>query len=320
MAEIPKLEKRLRLLIAVLAFPLTWLQIVFTQLEKHKYKPPGRLIARGRSCLHAQVTGQGTPTVILEAGMGGSSLDWTFVQPEVGKEAKVVSYDRSGMGWSGAALEPATCSSYVRVLRELLMDLNCKPPYVLAGHSYGGMIMRLFAAEYPGEVQGLLLVDTTTVNFYLLEGMSDSRKQQREINRRQARLGYLLSPVGVPRMLKKQLGSRRLPEPVRSAASAIGYRSYAYKTLYAELLASDKSARELQAAPPLRKDLPVIVLSAGQRDEEWRQSQEQLANLTAQTRHIMAADSPHSIQIHRPELVIAAIKELLVAEDTSYRL
>ncbi len=180
--------------------------------------------------------------------------------------------------------------------------------------------MRLFAAEYPEEVQGLLLVDTTTVNFYLLEGMSDSRKQQREINRRQARLGYLLSPVGVPRMLKKQLGSRRLPEPVRNAASAIGYRSYAYKTLYAELLASDKSARELQAAPPLRKDLPVIVLSAGQRDEEWRQSQEQLADLTAQTRHILAADSPHSIQIHRPELVIAAIKELLVAEDTSHRL
>ncbi|AIQ46013.1 hypothetical protein R70723_09055 [Paenibacillus sp. FSL R7-0273] len=302
----------MRVLIAGFAAPFTCTQALLTLWDKHASKPSGKRVATAQGSLHVQVAGGGCPAVILEAGMGGTSLDWALVQPEIARMATVISYDRAGMGWSGRADGPATCGGYVRELRLLLKSLDVRPPYVLAGHSYGGMIMSLFAALYPEEVEGLLLVDATPVSFYLPEGMSPVRRQQRKSNRRQARLGYLLSPTGLLRLLRRPLGARRLPKSLHKQAGAIRYRSGAYKTLYRELLQSEQSARELQNAPMLSEALPVIVLSSGTRGGEWSKGQRSLAGLTARTRQIVAEDSPHSIQIHRPELVIAAIKELLL--------
>jgi pimeloyl-ACP methyl ester carboxylesterase len=155
------------------------------------------------------------------------------VQPELSKHATVISYDRAGFGWSTQTMERPTCS-YVDDLRLLLKIVGLKPPYLLVGHSYG-MIMRLYAAEYPDEIMGVVLVDSTHESRYIASDMNKNRKKEREKNLREFRLGYLLSPIAVPRMIKRHIGSKRLPSDVQKIATSLGYRNYAFKAVYSEL-------------------------------------------------------------------------------------
>ncbi|WP_442049549.1 alpha/beta fold hydrolase [Paenibacillus sp. 2TAB19] len=153
---IPIGNQMLRAAISVIGFPLTFMQAALSQYEGDKHKPQGELVRVGPRSLHAIVSGKSNPacpTVVLEAGMGGCALDWSLVQPKLSTYTKVLSYDRAGFGWSTGTLERPTCKHYVEDLRGLLSELKLTPPYLLVGHSYGGMIMRMFAAEYPDEVE-----------------------------------------------------------------------------------------------------------------------------------------------------------------------
>lgn len=311
MAAIPGGERALRVFCSLVCFPLTLTHWLLTQKNKLKVKPPGELINVGTGRLHLQITGEGEHTVVLEAGMGGCSLDFSLVQPELSHIAKVISYDRAGLGWSDKPLERATCRNYVRDLRQLLQAKDCKPPYLLVGHSYGGMIVRFFAAEYPEEVEGLLLIDAAHESRYLTEEMSELRTRSMTTHRKQYRLGYLLAPTGILRLLQKYVGARHLPAPIQKTARVLGYRSTAYASVYAELLGAEESALQLKAAAPLWTNLPITVLSAGKQDAEWKQGQAQLAGLSPVVKQVIAEDSWHSIQIHRPDIVTAAVKELI---------
>ncbi|OAB41512.1 hypothetical protein PGLA_17105 [Paenibacillus glacialis] len=144
--------------------------------------------------------------------MGGCSLDWCHVQPELSEMATVITYDRAGFGWSTPSLSEPTYQQYVDDLHLLLTTLDRKPPFLLVGHSYGGMIMRLFAATYPDEVMGLVLVDSTAI----------------------------------PRLMRMHIGSKRLPPEILKKARALGYRSSAYKSAYSELLNTGDSSIQLQ--------------------------------------------------------------------------
>ncbi|MFE4710629.1 alpha/beta fold hydrolase [Paenibacillus sp. NPDC056722] len=310
LSTIPKLDNYLRYTIAAAFFPLTCTQALWTQYDRFRYKPAGKRISVGSRELHAHVTGSGRTTIVLEAGMGGNLLDWSLVQPELSRDATVVAYDRAGLGWSKGSGKPATCKQYVEDLRSLLSALELQPPYVLVGHSFGGMVMRLFAAEYPDEVKGLILVDAVHEGRYLAAEMSEQGRRHKD-SLNQLRLGYLLSPAAIPRLTGRHIGSRRLPSPMLEQVKAAGYRSSAYKTLYAELLDAHESALQLATAERLREDLPVVVLSAGQQDKEWHREQLRLAELTSCTQHIVVRDSWHSIQIYRPDVVIDAIRSLL---------
>ncbi|OMD46617.1 alpha/beta hydrolase [Paenibacillus borealis] len=313
MAGIPRIERGLRCFISVICFPLTMIQMLCTQRDVSRYKPQGQLVGMDKGYLHAQLTGQGAHTIVLEAGMGGCSLDWTLVQPEISGFAKVISYDRAGLGWSGKPLEEATCRNYAVKLRDLLQALDCEPPYLLVGHSYGGMIVRSFAVEYPDEVDGLLLVDAVHESRYLAAEMSGLRHKQWRANLALYRLGYLLSPTGLLRLLGRHVGTRRLPAPVQRITRALGYRNNACKTVYAEMLFAEESARQLSISPPLSLELPITVLSAGMQNDEWKRGQERLSQLTPKTKHILVENSWHSIQIHRPDMVIAAIKDMMTS-------
>ncbi len=263
-------------------------------------------------CLTGEVlSGTGTPTIILESGMGGCALDWALVQPELSKYAAVLSYDRAGFGWSQETLPISTCWHYVYDLRELLQTLGLRPPYLLVGHSYGGMMMRLFASYYPNEVQGLVLVDSTHEGRYLDGSTSKARKKEQAGYRKLMRLGYLLSPIGIPRMLRRSIGSKRLPPNVQHIVTALGYRSHAYTAAYAEQLGTEQSARQLKFSQPLPPELPVVVLTAGKQNESWKKGQAFLLQLTRQTTQIIVEDSWHSIQIHKPQAVIDAVRGLL---------
>jgi pimeloyl-ACP methyl ester carboxylesterase len=173
------------------------------------------------------------------------------------------------------------------------------------------MIVRLFAAAYPDEAAGLILVDTVHESHYLPADLTESRRQQRRDSVKLARLGYLVSPIALPRFVGRHIGSKWLPSPAREQVKAVGYRNNTYMALYAELLDAHESALQLASAEPLRQDLPVIVLSAGRRDENWKKGQAQMLKLTRRNKQIIVEDSWHSIQIHRPEVVIDAIRSLM---------
>src|ERR1041384_6815725 len=121
------------------------------------FPPPGRLVDVGGWRLHLNCTGEARasqPTVILEAGKGDFSVEWSLVQPGVAKFARVCSYDRAGDGWSELGPYPRTFHQIVYELHTLLDKAGVKPPFVLVGQSYGGWLVRLYAFTYPAEVAG----------------------------------------------------------------------------------------------------------------------------------------------------------------------
>ncbi|ETT44687.1 MULTISPECIES: alpha/beta hydrolase [unclassified Paenibacillus] len=314
MSKINFTESLLRVIISLIGLPFTWIQAALSKYSLHKYKAPGEMISVGAHHLHAIVTGNDTsklPTILLEAGMGGCALDWSLVQPECSKHTKVLSYDRAGFGWSTKPIKEPTCEGYVCDLRKLLTQLELEPPYILVGHSYGGMIMRLFAAKYPEEVSGIILVDSTHEQRFIESTFNQIRYEERLRHLRRLRMGYLLSPIGLPRLLKQPIGAKRLPPPVQHTVDTLGYRNNAYKAAYLESLCTIESALQLIESEPLVPELPIIVLSAGRQNEDWQQSQKKLLQLTANTRQIVIEDSWHSIQLYKPQAVVDSVLSLL---------
>jgi pimeloyl-ACP methyl ester carboxylesterase len=127
--------------------------------DARRYPAPGQLVDVGGERLHIQCVGAGSPTVVLDAGLGGSSLDWSLVQPELGRTTRVCAYDRAGMGWSDPGPQPRTPSQIADELHTLLTNAGISGPYVLVGHSLAGKNVRLFALQHPEQVAGMVLVD-----------------------------------------------------------------------------------------------------------------------------------------------------------------
>ena len=129
-------------------------------VEKHP--PPGRMVDLGGYRLHINCQGSsqaGSPTVVIDAASGEFSLHWAAVQHKVAEFTRVCTYDRAGMGWSDRSRKPYTAMRTVEELHTLLMQAGVEPPYVLVGHSLGGLNVRLYAHEHPDQVAGLILVD-----------------------------------------------------------------------------------------------------------------------------------------------------------------
>ena len=126
---------------------------------EHRFPPPGRMVDIGGYKLHLHCTGEGSPTVVLEAGNGAMSANWAWVQPEIAKTTRVCSYDRAGSAWSESGPEPRDGRHIAQELHTLLAKGGVGGPLVLVGHSFGGLYVRQYAALFPGEVAGLVLVD-----------------------------------------------------------------------------------------------------------------------------------------------------------------
>ena len=138
--------------LGIVGLPLTLWNFVMER--KNKVSPPGQIIKTRFSEVHAIVTGEGPVTVILESGFSSISIDWCYVQPEISKVARVISYDRGNYGWSKTKRKTMTSLDSVEEIRDILSHLKIKPPYILVGHSFGGLSMRLFASMYPDDEIG----------------------------------------------------------------------------------------------------------------------------------------------------------------------
>ena len=139
--------------------------------------PPGRRVRVGKHFLHIHCAGEGGPAVILDAGIAASSLSWSRVQPEVAQFTRVCSYDRAGLGWSDRALQRLTAAQMADALHTLLDAAGVARPFVLAAHSFGGLVVRAYAGKYPQAVVGIVLVDALHPD----EWRTPTREQRRMI-------------------------------------------------------------------------------------------------------------------------------------------
>ena len=138
-------------------------QAIATARDKRNFSPPGQLIDVGGHRLHLHVTGTdtGKPTVILEAGMASFSSNFVWVQQTLESLTRVVSYDRAGLGWSDSGPKPRDAQRSAKELRAALQRAGITGPYVVVGHSYGGLVVRAFADLFPNEIVGMALVDAS---------------------------------------------------------------------------------------------------------------------------------------------------------------
>jgi pimeloyl-ACP methyl ester carboxylesterase len=127
---------------------------------RQQYPPPGQMVKVNGLDIHFNVRGEGSLTVVMESGLGENSLTWERVAPIVAQSTRVVVYDRPGQGWSQPTTSPRTIDVFTSELHEALGQAGISGPYILVGQGMGGLAMRLFTQKYPGEVAGLVLIDT----------------------------------------------------------------------------------------------------------------------------------------------------------------
>ena len=292
-----------------------------------RYPPPGRMLDVGGRRLHVYETGQGSPTVVLEAGIAATSLSWRPVQNEIAKFAHVASYDRAGLGWSDAAVKPLTLGGLVDDLHALLQIAQLPPPYILVGHSFGGLIVRAFARRNPAEVAGLVLVDAVQPE----EWHPLSVEQRNTLTRgiRLSRRGAMLARMGIVGWCLRSLlaGSRWFPKAVGGAASGRGLtvmkriagevgkmprevwpmvaqhwsNPKSFLGMAAHFESLPESSREMCESPPI-EGVPVIVLTPA--------GKQALNGVGANVRHVVADRSGHWIHLDRPELVVEAVRTI----------
>ena len=262
--------------------------------------PPGRLVDIGGYRLHLWCTGRGAPAVILDTGLGGSSADWGFVQPDVARFARVCSYDRAGMGYSDPGPSPRTARRIASELAELLVRSGIGGPVVLVGASIAGFDVRVFASDHPERTAGLVLVDAT------------HEDQPHEVPR-MARFVPLLSTVGVFRLFSISFGQpiESLPPSVRQFARATSFRAAGYQAAADEIIHVRESASEVRSSRR-KLTIPVLVITGGRgADENWRQLQRDQASLSERGCLMTAPESGHVVSVDQPEVVVDAIRTVV---------
>lgn len=296
-------------------------QSVGTWINDYRYPPLGKLIDIGGCKLHINSTGVGGITVVLDAGLSGTSLGWSLVQSEVSKYAQVCSYDRAGYGWSEEASLKRTSYNIAEELHTLLHKANIPGPYLLVGHSFGGCNMLLFANRYPEETVGVILVDS--VHEEMLETLPPASDQgifDKLWNH--PRFQWLLSAIGYKRLIgpSKEIEKMFSPlsETIRTMYIAHMNKTSYTKTVSREMACLGESLAQLKTAKIHLQDKPLIVISAGKisKNEEgkiWRDLQQKLLLKSNHAKQIIATDSDHMINHQQPDIIIKAILELLTS-------
>lgn len=297
-----------------------------------QFNLPGKRIDIGGRRLYALIQGErrtGQPLVVMEAGHGDWSKCWKNVQPEVACFARVLSYDRAGSGWSDPGPLPRSPEAMVRDLHALLAALGEPGPYLLVGHSLGAPLARLFYAHYPGEVAGMVWVDSAHermdrfLPFFKLafKGLLAGYQS----GGRAARLG-LVRLFMQRQMLRAFPADSRPDEQAVLLAQLIGPRYFEW--MYAETSAFGTAHYWAQIATCLG-DLPVISLEAQYTNQPpppmarpywqeflagWRKIHDDVAGMSTRVQRV-PVDAGHVIMAEKPEIVIEAIRTMLTLID-----
>ena len=301
--------------------------------------PPGRLIDIGTHRLHLHCAGDQFPSVIFDAALGGSSLSWSLVHPAIARITRACTYDRAGFGWSDAGPLPRTAGRIADELYEVLRRAQVPAPYLLVGHSYGGLVMRLMAARHGEDVAGLVLIEPaipeewaapTAEQHALIRrgvrlcryGVGAARSGLAHMVNWLVKLGALAAARAVVALVSRG-GLRRddegilapiwkLPRDARRVLGTMWTRPQFFEALGSQIEHVCASAEEvLHEAREDFGELPVIVISSATANESRLASDRALAQRSRQGRHVLAPDSGHWVPLDAPQVVIDAIAEVV---------
>lgn len=270
-------------------------QTVAAQRDKRRFPPPGHLVDIGGRRLHLNVMGgenNASPTVILEAGMVSFSSNWAWVQPAVAKVARAVAVDRAGLGWSDPGPKPRDAGQSARELHLALEKLGISGPYVLAGHSYGGLAVRAFAALYRDEVAGMVLVDGSHPDQWVRMGVSSKVvATSNYVSALLARFGLFRTFRGEYRLLTNGLPPRQRDELIALASTP-----HSLSSAGDSLMVWDSISRPLVNDAGSLGDLPLIVLSVTDQPRmgaKLTELQAELPSLSTNSEHITVQGAYH---------------------------
>jgi pimeloyl-ACP methyl ester carboxylesterase len=289
-------------------------QAIATERAERAYPPPGEMVDVGSHSLHINCVGQGSPTVLLDGGLGEWSADWVWVQQEVSDTTRVCAYDRAGMGWSELGPEPRDAKQISSELHTLLTKAGIGGPYVLVGHSFGGLYMQTYAARYPEEVAGIALVDSSQPDQFSYQPVTrDSYEPQKQI----FDVASLAARLGIVRLLSKLAPAPpELPHQQRAQIDALSPSTRQVSTYALELRATPQSATQTRSLRSLG-DKPLAVVSAPKQAEPgWLKLQDDLATLSPNSMHRLVEGATHTSLLYErsdAQATSAAIVEVVAA-------
>jgi pimeloyl-ACP methyl ester carboxylesterase len=299
-------------------------------------KPPGTMVDLGGHRLHINCRGTGSPTVVVENGLGDFSFDWVLVQSRVSGFTRICTYDRAGYAWSDPGPKPRTYAQLNLELHDALARLGERGPFILVGHSFGGPVIRNFAVTYPREVAGMVFVDAAQEDSrYIFRGKA--------ILMRSGAQGKAIPPprenmTDSDRPAANQPASPQSPQPLDSLYDPLPPLSKKLQ-LWAQSLPEINDAEDSQrewSPEYLQKwhdtpevgilgAIPVIVLarahggydnnldiSAVQLEQERLEGQHKLTLLSTNTKQIIVP-SGHNMELEAPDVVVTAIREVVDA-------
>jgi pimeloyl-ACP methyl ester carboxylesterase len=309
-------------------------QFIGLRASGRRHAAPGVMVSVDGQHLHVVCAGDGQPAVLFESAIAASSLSWSRVLPEVAAFTRACAYDRAGLGWSAPCRGPRTVSQMLRDLNGVLGDPATRAPAVLVGHSFGALLVCAYASASPAAVTGLVLLDppsdwhelTQDQARLLWGGIHLSR-----IGAMLARLGVVRACLallsggapGVPRnfvrifgptaarTLERLVGEvRKLPPDVHPVVQALWCQPKCFEAMASHLAALEETAAAADRVTSLG-DIPLVIISSGDHSPAAIAKHRALTRLSSESRHLVASGSGHWIQFDEPDLVVAAVRDMV---------
>ncbi len=304
-------------------------------------RPPGKALDVNGRRVYASLKGEGTPTVIIEAALGAVSPEWWMIQDELAVHTKVLTYDRSGYGWSEVVDEPRTSEAIASELKELIDTLGISAPLVLVGHSLGGLYMNHFARIYPELVGGVVFIDPVSPdNDRFRKELPPLLFQRSGVDKaRGIKLLMWFNGFGFTRLMKKAVlksyspdGKVQVPSETLNTLWHHLLLPQGPKTALAEYVTQQRMASRSDLKSPLGfPQVPLRVITHGSDrmverivhdgklsvenarfvETLWQELIRSHTALTSGSRLVVAERSGHNVHLDEPELVIKTIFELV---------
>lgn len=286
----------------------------------------GRLVDIGGRRMQIDCRGSGTPTVVFESGLDTmGSLSWIAVHDAIASTTRACAYSRAGVMWSEPRTEKFEADGEARDLHALLLAAAERGPFVMVGHSLGGPYIMNFTRLYPQEVAGLVFVDASHPE--QIERMNQAVGKKMDTGVGLFKVASALSWTGIPRLINSYTENKTVPPQAKLAEDA-----YFSSSLAAALQELQSLGATLATAGQLRQlgDRPIVVLTATKplpsaalkalkmTDEQgqqiktvWTALHDDEASWSHHSRHELVPDATHYIQFDRPDVVIAAVREVV---------
>lgn len=271
---------------------------------------PGEKVTINNFRLHVSCLGSGDTTILFEAGLGGSSMEWIPVQEKIAKRARACIYDRAGYGWS----DPSPSSSHAKALSRqadiMLTKIGADGPLLLVGHSFGGFVVRELALLRKATMIGMVLVDASHEN---------------QLTRLEKLVGKNMMPRGNNFVVSSPMIPDSLPNDLQRKVKAFSRMRKTYAALHSEMQYFRESASQVRRDRSM-VNYPITVVSRGldlylkdklgeQKTAIWEELQQDLTGLSSSSKRIIATQSGHHVHTDNPDLIVRAIGEILDLEQ-----